>query len=772
MDDEQPWLKYQSAGLESESGTPPWLKYQSAPTQTESLGRGIAQGGTLGFSDELAGVGGMIADRLARAMTPSVGSPNPETDAKMRALEESETPSSLDVYRKGRDEERGLNQKAMEAFPKTYLGGEIGSSVFLPGTAIKNAKGAAQLGAVQGLGLGESDLTEGDLTGSAIDTAFGGAAGLAGYGAGKAIGAGYDYAKPRAKLVTNAILKKMGKITSNIPEEFTDRYLRTHGNINPRPSAEIADDIAGKFSEKSQNVAESIDLEKAAKERLARAREGVSTGERKIGEELADERFLTGNQLGEARGRFSDAARLTEETLRKKETGLQPQDLFDAINDLKTNVKVGSSEAYEILGNLEGSVRVNNARRAVEQGIESLKVKGQPVSDTAVSSIKSLEALKDRLMALGDDISYPEAKAIIQQLDSDIDYAMSQGGFSSPADLVKKKIRSVLDQTLKNNSPEYRAAMEKVAEETRLLSQVSDAFGQEGKAISRLNQLGSPRGKAVDAPLIKQLGEKTGRDFSTGIDDVLGAKAVTGSPTALKVAKESVPEFQSVLALEKKAQELGDPSYKRGLLERFKKTNAYQELALAEKEALEAAAARTQAKAAFEPVKPFKAGVQSKMKDLTGARKDEADKLFKGLEKATKSNYRREIKDRAILDAFEKTDTQGSRKTLMGKAAGGLLGGAIGLGTGEDSKSAATGAAIGFALDKYSGRVFKALLDGKIGAAEARAALGNTFGKYTPAMIKSALQGPKAFGVTASILSKDSEFKKKLQNAKDSEKQK
>lgn len=745
--------------------------------------RGVAQGATFGYSDELAGVGGAIADRVARSQVEPIGSPNPETDAKMRALEERETPSFMDAYRSSRDDERARNQKAQELDPTGYLGGEIGGGVLSPVSKLfpgplkpkdpkkvlttleklNSVKGLAAMGATQGLGLSESELTkDSDLMGASIDTGLGVLGSGLGYGVATGIGSGLKKATP----VSNYILKKLGKITSNIPEEYVERYLRRKGNITARPETEIADEISGVYSDRLGGVKEATDLERKAQDRLMRAQEGYKSTERKTLDNLADEKFATARQADEANVGFTDAARATEEALRKRESGIQTQDVLDAINDLKTNVKVGSSEAYDILGNLKGSVKVSNVKRALKSGIESLKIKGQPISDTAEASINSLEKLGQRMESLGDNITFPEAKAIIQQLDSDIDYAISQGGFNSPADVVKKRIRSLLDQTLKTKSPEYKQAMEAVAEETRLLSDLSSSFGDEARVIGRLNQIGSPKGKAIDAPMLKALGEKTGRNFS-GIDDVIAAKEVTGSPTTLKAVKESLPEFETSQALKKKSKELVDPSYRRKLLEDLKKTPEYLEMTAAEREVFDAIAAKESAKGKFESVKAFGAGIQSKMRALTGARNYETSKLFKELDRVTKGKYTKEIKDRALLDAFEKTDTQGSRKTLMGKAAGALIGGGIGAGTGGDEKGAATGAAIGFAMDRYSGRVLKALLDGKIAASEASKALSKAYGKYAPVMVQSALKGPKTLSITGAILSKDPEFKKAVKKAQE-----
>jgi len=66
-----------------------------------------------------------------------------------------------------------------------------------------------------------------------------------------------------------------------------------------------------------------------------------------------------------------------------------------------------------------------------------------------------------------------------------------------------------------------------------------------------------------------------------------------------------------------------------------------------------------------------------------------------------------------VRDAFDRSHPNGSRRTMMGTvigggigtAAGGLVGGPIG---------AVAGGIGGFVADKYSGQIFRLILDGKL----------------------------------------------------------
>lgn len=140
------------------------------PSWAESLGRGALQGATLGFSDELAGViESVVTDK---------------------------------TYEQARDESRSKNKAAQEAHPWLYGGGELAggaATALVPGLGAAGGLGkAVATGAAAGLGSSDADLTKGEFGKAAVDTAVGGAAGLAAHGAGKAIGGLVGGAEERA----------------------------------------------------------------------------------------------------------------------------------------------------------------------------------------------------------------------------------------------------------------------------------------------------------------------------------------------------------------------------------------------------------------------------------------------------------------------------------------------------------------------------------------------------------------------------------------------
>lgn len=138
-------------------------------SQLEAAARGLGQGATAGFSDEI--LAGLQA-------------------GKDVVTGEDELSNISSLYERYRDMERSKEAEAKEAYPKTYLASELGGgigSAFIPGMQVKTLGQAAKLGGLTGLGMSEADLLQGDVKGAAIDTAIGTAGGLAGHKIGEAV---------------------------------------------------------------------------------------------------------------------------------------------------------------------------------------------------------------------------------------------------------------------------------------------------------------------------------------------------------------------------------------------------------------------------------------------------------------------------------------------------------------------------------------------------------------------------------------------------------
>jgi hypothetical protein len=153
--------------------------------QAETAVRNLAQGFTLGHSDELAGVG----EALGRAVGLK-GAGGPMRDI---SVDDSGPTISLDklksAYVAGRDAERAALKKDQQQNPKTAMVANLAGGVLSPVNKLKALEGMslAKQGALLGAITGEGTSEQNNLAGIAADTAVGGVTGAA---VGKALDAG------------------------------------------------------------------------------------------------------------------------------------------------------------------------------------------------------------------------------------------------------------------------------------------------------------------------------------------------------------------------------------------------------------------------------------------------------------------------------------------------------------------------------------------------------------------------------------------------------
>jgi hypothetical protein len=167
-------------------------KTKETPSMGESALRGLAQGASLGFSDELTGAG----------------------EATLDAAKNLSLNDFLSNYKKHRDESREANKIAELANPKVSATAEIAGGIlpFLTGAGeaglAANIGTGAAIGASNALGTGEQDSLEESIKDAGMGAGMGAAAGGIGTALGKLLS---KLATPAAKSIANK--------ASNLSEE-------------------------------------------------------------------------------------------------------------------------------------------------------------------------------------------------------------------------------------------------------------------------------------------------------------------------------------------------------------------------------------------------------------------------------------------------------------------------------------------------------------------------------------------------------------------------
>lgn len=200
-------------------------------TQTESIVRGLGQGVSLGFSDEILASGRAVMDDLSQVFSKEPLSENQKVtyDEFGRPINPT---AGIQNYEKYIAEERHKNKRAEEANPKSYLGGEVLGGVataWAPGLSLsKSAKlgevlGKSALGGgLSGAGLSEAsdskELMKDVATGAGLATGLGATF----HGVGKGL---------------TKLKDKINFRNKNIKEAYTTIKHPEMGKINVRYSA-------------------------------------------------------------------------------------------------------------------------------------------------------------------------------------------------------------------------------------------------------------------------------------------------------------------------------------------------------------------------------------------------------------------------------------------------------------------------------------------------------------------------------------------------------
>ncbi len=237
------------------------------PTELQALGRGIRQGGTLGFGDEIGGATQVAASKMPRLL--QLLNKYAGTDFETKYLDQM---NAGDVYRSARDAERRDDDAARDAHGGYMMAGELlgGALVPVPGGAA--AKGAGYLakvgraagqgalvGTAAGLGGGRSDLTRGEYGGAALEAGLGGLMGAGGGALAEGVVVpGVKWAAGKVAEVPNALRalaeSRMYKAAGPMLKDF-----RLAGEDGARKiGRELIDSKVGRFGSNTRDIAKRL----------------------------------------------------------------------------------------------------------------------------------------------------------------------------------------------------------------------------------------------------------------------------------------------------------------------------------------------------------------------------------------------------------------------------------------------------------------------------------------------------------------------------------
>jgi hypothetical protein len=594
-----------------------------------------------------------------------------------------DNPSWLDTKLPFGTSPRGIIQGGLNALPTIgmaaggVLGGVAGSALGPVGT-VAGAPAGAGLGDMAGTSLknaGEEllgyDKSRSDIYGDQARALPEGAAAEMG---GQIVGKGLSLAANSgpgqavigaAKSIPQWAAGKIGRIFADVPEETTARYLANPEAINSAPTREALND-------------QIVQMKNNADDKLAQTQE-----------DLANAKTDSKNNVQNAQANLTQKAQAYKEALRSQSLTSMAGDTNDAVSALKAKVIQGSTDSYKLLDNPElapgatGNVQTAPLVKILQSHVDSNLVNGVAPTPSAEQGVKEIAAMQQRLSNMGNNISMPQAKQILQSLDKNISYQKSAGSFAPETDQAFSALRHSIDQDVKTQVPAYAAKMDQVSSQARLLNTTDKLYGTPQSAISNLNRIDSETGQAIHVPLLEALGKETGKDLSTPVNKYLATQKTLSTPSLFQKAVDEFPESHQLASAQSNA------------------VNSVNN-------------AQSAADAAKEKSNLFRGvsaqSVTSKTKALNGANSYGAEATFAPIDEAHGTNLQRDIQARNDADQFAKDDTRGSRKTVLGTALGLGMGAVMG-GTEGALVGEGVGALAGHAADKYSGPMLKYGLD-------------------------------------------------------------
>lgn len=707
-----------------------------------SLGSGFGQGVTFGFQDELSAAAQPVINRILDIATRQ----------NVSDIDRSNYSERRDDFRKDVDEARNQSPSAFGL--GEVFGGAVSSAVPTAGISrlasgtgklASLAKGMAQgnlaptvlrgatESALYGAGVSEGEKAS-DVALDALGSAAIGGAFTAGISGLSKIGGAIFGKNEAGKSVGNInALKKFGKIFANVDEDVTEAYLRDPKKYQKFLSiGELKDKLDDALINKQAGVegAEQVfeRAEKAFKEGISNLKDDLAVAKADLRQVVSNEKFQAKNL---------EAPTITVD------------EIESTLKSLKNKVIKGSDDAFEILEKEWRKSGKKIPRKQIEDQYEAalkrLSIEGAPpITGGGVKTYKSLSSELERVRKLPEQIQPGSLKEIIQSLDDDIWGIESASEFLGPELAFKRQIRFGLDKGLKELSPAYKNAMEGLAEDSALLSQLNKKFGTREKITSQIYRSTSPKEQGNFRNLNKAL-EKTGQRIGPEFSEFQQASNRFKNPKSERAFMSQLPENQRVIEIENRIKQLQKSG--ASSLEVLKQVS---DVAKEELKSLGMSTRNTE-----NIVKAFERGNPS-IEQIRAVEKLAPDLLD-------------ELRAARVGGAFNRQDTQGSRRTLLGT----ILGKAIGLAVGGTAGSAiggeygaGAGAIAGFSADRYAGRIFKSLLD-TYAKTPSMANIANKlpqnpelFKKYGNSLMNAARQGGNALSVRSYVLGKtDPEFR-------------
>ncbi len=456
--------------------------------------------------------------------------------------------------------------------------------------------------------------------------------------------------------------------------------------------------------------------------------------------------------LQDAKARLNDKYNFEVEKLKAIKSPIQiSDDVTTAVQDLKQRVTNGSNESYAILDADKTAYSVRGAARLLRAKADEMNIQpwvkdgatggtalaprvghtpgagmpSGPVTDETRGVQAQLHRFADLLEQTPEMIPAREIKKILQQIDKSDKAKYGDPGFDSRVSEAYKFIRGTIDQAVKDRNPAYRAKMEEVARDMNLFERSLDRFRDPRSTVSRLNSINA-RTAGEDQKLLAELGQATGRDFVTPIQQFSQAQTTLADPRALDKIKRGLPEYKETrlkgMELARNQRPDAQGKFVEQSTQGLAAERAAAEGSLAQKikEFEEAQAKLT----GFDRLSQLNS--QSSIKSLMrapGQENIETRKALEALSKASGKDFVQMVDDLRVANNFNGEYRNGARNTVLGATFGFALT--------QSPYGASIGASIGGVVDRFGPQIAQKVLDGVLKVEKSTAGISKALSKIS-----------------------------------------
>ena len=497
-------------------------------------------------------------------------------------------------------------------------------------------------------------------------------------------------------------------------------------------------------------------------------------------------------------------------------------DLIKAFEEFDKSLSTRSTEGFMALDDANVSIHTKSIKGFLKMQMNKLKIGNvAPVGEVG-KGFEVIKKYRDLLDKLPKQLSGPETKQFLQMMDAEA-YATPPGGLIRRAlpERMLGDVRRTLNKKLGEKVPEYKKLMEALKPDVDLAGALRKmGVNNDQKLYGLLNQINHPiKGDPIRNNL-DNFGKRVGRDFVGELDEFTRAQGILKNDKALEDIYSKLPEQKPYDEAYKAAQEMegrraaknytddytspGNDTMRRRMGTGLADANAFRQAkkAAASPELQPEFAAHLEAQDKFSN----QFNPQNK-KDVLRGRLNDSDEMaalgdernflklslaerqqvsgwtaqtthsklreimsrknpnpfvirqLKYLDKINGTTFYQDVRDRAVLDAFEQGFTHGSRNVNLWSLMGSLLGSGKPMNHEQQAAFKFLGGFVGSAVDKLGPKMVQNTMDGLLSLKK--------IGQF-PALQAAAIKGPREFFMAIMLLEKkDPEFKRLIESIND-----